>query len=575
MDNTSFTAGTAFSLRANTFARTGFSFKNWNTAANGSGTTYAGGASLTLYADLTLYPQWALLAPSVGTLSASAGNTEVTITPTPVVASATVGATTSVTITAYTSQSTVSVFNPSKTCTVVSPATSCVITGLTNGTIYYFKSVATNATGSSTYATYVSATPAGVLVTYNATTNGGTTATASATYNKPTALTLPTATKTGYIFSGWYDASSSGNLIGGAGASYTPTAAITLYAQFSGIKYTISYNGNGNGAGTVPATGTFETGGSAYTILGSTNAPTRVGYTFDGWYTTSTGSGGTGFAAGASYSTTANLSLFAKWTAKTHTVTYALDSGSSSASTTQLTGKVVGNTVTLPAANTMSKTGYTFTGWSDGTSAYAGGATWTVPASDSDFTLTAQWTVVTLSYSYDTNGGGTAPAGGTKTYGQTLVLDTAASLSKTGYTFAGWSDGSTTSNAGASVTINANKVYVAQWTALSYSITYNGNTSTSGSVTAGSYVAGGVPYAIATNGFAKTGYTFSGWYTTANGAGGTAYITGAGYSTASNLVLYAQWTPANYTITYNGNGATTGSIPAAGTLTTGTTFYKQ
>jgi uncharacterized repeat protein (TIGR02543 family) len=561
MANTSFTAGTAFSLRANTFARTGFSFKNWNTASDGTGTTYAGGASLTLYADLTLYPQWTVLAPSVGTLAATAGNTEVTLTPTPVTASATVGATTSVTITAYTSQSTVSVFTPSKTCTVVSPATTCVITGLTNGTTYYFSSRATNATGSSTLSGYTPGTPAGVLVTYNATTNGGTTPTASATYSKPTALTLPTATKTGYIFSGWYDASSSGNLIGGAGASYTPAAAITLYAQFSGIKYTISYNGNGNGAGTVPATGTFETGASAYTILGGTDSPSRVGYTFGGWYTTATGSGGTAYAVGASYSTTANLSLFAKWTAKTHTVTYALDSGTSSASTAQLTGKVVGDTLTLPAANTMSKTGYTFAGWSDGTSTYAGGATWTTPASDSDFILTALWTVVTLSYSYDTNGGGTAPAGGTKTYGQTLVLDSATSLSKTGYTFAGWNDGTTTSSASASVTITANKVYVAQWTAQSYSITYNGNTSTSGSVTVGSYVAGGVPYAIATNGFAKTGYTFSGWYTTVNGTGGTAYITGAGYSTAANLVLYAQWTPASYTITYNGNAANTGTAP--------------
>ena len=553
-----FSAGTAFSLPTNTFTRTGYTFKNWNTALNGSGTTYTNAQSVTLSASTTLYPQWTLLAPSVGTLAASAGNTEVTITPTPVTASATVGPTTSVTITAYTSQSTVSVFNPSKTCTVVSPATSCVITGLTNGTIYYFKSVATNATGSSTYATYVSATPAGVLVTYNATTNSGTTATASATYNKPTALTLPVATKTGYVFSGWYTASTSGTLIGGSGASYTPTTAITLYAQFSGIQYTISYNGNGNGAGTVPASGTFETGGSAYTILGGTNAPTRVGYTFDGWYTTSTGSGGTAYAVGASYSTTANLSLFAKWSAKTHTVTYALDSGSSSATTTQLTGKVVGNTVTLPASSTMSKSGYTFAGWSDGTSTYAGGATWTVPASDADFTLTAQWTVVTLSYSYDTNGGGTAPTGGTKTYGQSLVLDTAASLSKTGYTFAGWNDGSTTSNAGASVTINANKVYVAQWSALSYTITYTANGGAGTAPTVGSYVAGGVPYAIAANTFTKEGYNFSGW----KNADAASFVVGSGYSTAANLTLIAQWSAASYTITYNANGANSGTAPA-------------
>ena len=260
MADTSLTAGTAFTLRANAFARTGFSFKNWNTASNGSGTTYAGGASVTLYSDLTLFPQWNLLAPSVGTLAATAGNTEVVLTPSPVAASSTVGATTSVTITAYTSQSTVSVFNPSKTCTVVAPATSCVISGLTNGTTYYFKSVATNATGSSTLGTYTPGTPAGVVVSYRASDNGGiigtsgTTGTSTATFNKGTPLTLPVASKTGYVFSGWYTTQSSGgSLIGAAGATYSPTSAITLYARFSVIVYTINYNGNGNTVGTVPA----------------------------------------------------------------------------------------------------------------------------------------------------------------------------------------------------------------------------------------------------------------------------------------------------------------------------------
>ena len=65
----------------------------------------------------------------------------------------------------------------------------------------------------------------------------------------------------------------------------------------------------------------------------------------------------------------------------------------------------------------MTKTGYSFTGWSDGTTTYSGGATWTVPASDSNFTITAQWSPLTLSYRYDLNGGtGTTPASGTKNY---------------------------------------------------------------------------------------------------------------------------------------------------------------
>ena len=648
MANTALTAGTAFTLRANAFARVGHTFKNWNTASNGSGTTYTNSQSVTLFSDLTLYPQWNLIAPGAPTVTTEAGNTEVTVTPTAAAASGTtVGPTTSMLVRTYNSSGVA--LNPAKTCAVVSPATSCVITGLTNGTTYQFDATATNATATSAGSTKVNGIPAGVVVTYNATTNGGTSGTASATYSKPTALVLPTASKTGFTFSGWYTAATDGTLIGGAGGNYSPNtsasivnrsltsnvatlttsaahgfvvgmsvivinvnstfngtytitsvptsttftyaktatnvtaaavspagkatvSALTLYAQFVGNTYTITYNGNGNTGGTVPANGSYQAGGSSYTILGGTNSPAKVGYTFDGWYTNSTGSGGTSYAVGASYSTTNNLNLFAKWTAATRTVTYALDGGSSSATTTALTGKVIGDTVTLPAANTMSKTGYVFAGWSDGTTTYAGGATWTVPASDNNFTLTAQWTTQTLSYSYDTNGGGTAPAGGTKTYGQSLVLEASTGLSKTGYTFAGWSDGSTTHLAGATITLSASKVFVAQWSAQSYSITYEGNGSTSGSVTAGSYVAGGVPYAIATNGFTKSGYNFAGWHTTSAGNGGTDYVAGAGYSTAANLVLYAKWTPASYTITYNGNGSTGGTVPTAGTLTTGTTF---
>lgn len=69
------------------------------------------------------------------------------------------------------------------------------------------------------------------IVTYNE--GAGTCATKSAKFTS-TALILPEATApSGYNFDGWYDAETSGKLVGKAGAEYTPTANITLYAYYS------------------------------------------------------------------------------------------------------------------------------------------------------------------------------------------------------------------------------------------------------------------------------------------------------------------------------------------------------
>ncbi|MBE7018678.1 MAG: hypothetical protein E7413_02220 [Ruminococcaceae bacterium] len=73
-------------------------------------------------------------------------------------------------------------------------------------------------------------------VTYNA--NSGSVSPASATY-EGTALTLPNPTRTGYTFNGWYTAASGGTKVGNAGAEYTPSSNITLYAQWTIGSYTV------------------------------------------------------------------------------------------------------------------------------------------------------------------------------------------------------------------------------------------------------------------------------------------------------------------------------------------------
>jgi uncharacterized repeat protein (TIGR02543 family) len=77
-------------------------------------------------------------------------------------------------------------------------------------------------------------------------------------------------------------------------------------------------------------------------------------------------------------------------------------------------------------------------------------------------------------------------------------------------------------------------------------MTYNANGATSGSVpSSGSFTSGGSATTVATNSgsLQRTGYTFSGWNTSANG-NGMAYAAGtSSYSTNSNVTLYAAWAP--------------------------------
>ena len=238
-----------------------------------------------------------------------------------------------------------------------------------------------------------------------------------------------------------------------------------------------------------------------------------------------------------------------------------------------------GTTVTV-LANTGSlvKTGYTFAGWdttADGTgTAYAAGATFTISASTTLYAVWAPANTVT----YDGNGatGGTAPVDASSPYasGATVtVLANTGSLVKTGYTFAGWdttADGTGTAYAaGATFTISASTTLYAAWTANSDTVTYDGNEQTGGTapVDASSPYASGATVTVLgnTGSLVNAGYTFAGWdtvsYGTAANGEGTFYAPGATFTILASTTLYAVWTHNSNTVTYNGNGATGGTVP--------------
>jgi uncharacterized repeat protein (TIGR02543 family)/LPXTG-motif cell wall-anchored protein len=120
-----------------------------------------------------------------------------------------------------------------------------------------------------------------------------------------TALRTNSFARTGYTFGGWATAADGSGTSYANSASYPFNASTTLYAKWNPISYTVSYDSQG---GSSVSAGTYATG-SAITLPA---APTRSGFTFAGWFASSTG----GTALGTSYSPpgTGNITLYAQWT---------------------------------------------------------------------------------------------------------------------------------------------------------------------------------------------------------------------------------------------------------------------
>ena len=160
--------------------------------------------------------------------------------------------------------------------------------------------------------------------------------------------------------------------------------------------------------------------------------PKVNGLTFGGWYTDEDCTDGNEYNFTAPV--TKGMTLTAKWTANSYTITFDTNGGSAVAPITQ----DYGTDITAPAAPT--KTGYTFMGWEPEIPA-------TMPAED--MTITAKWRINQYTVTFDTDGGSEVDAQ-TVAYGE--KAKTPADPTKTGYTFAGWELGGNAYDFAASVT---------------------------------------------------------------------------------------------------------------------------
>lgn len=211
--------------------------------------------------------------------------------------------------------------------------------------------------------------------------------------------------------------------------------------------YTVTYDGNGATAD-VPSDVNTYAGRIAVAIPSA--APTKTGYTFSGWYNSVDGMT---YAAGESFSITANTTLTAQWTINQYTISFDSDGGSAVDPITQ----DYGTAVAAPADPT--KSGYTFIEWSQAVPA-------TMPATDMN--LVAQWSLNHYTITYDLDGG---DATNPTEYTIESADITLANPTKAHFVFLGWT-GSNGSTPEMSVTIaqgsTGDKNYTANWEAAPY-----------------------------------------------------------------------------------------------------------
>lgn len=440
----------------------------------------------------------------------------------------------------------------------------------------------------------------------------------SQTYTIKDTVTLPTPIKTGYNFLGWLEKGTSGAPNKNVMIPVGSTGDKTYVAKWEIKKFEVDVNGildsgiiqmNTRGMGTFETyvNGVLAIRDNYYdycdravpygTEIEIKNIKAETGRT----YVKSSQS--------LKFTVTGNVSMTLQF--KTNEYTYRFNVNGGTGSMSDIKAKH-GISVKIPAS-TFKKDYHTQTDWNTvaggtGTKYALGGTISGYSGKDGDVvTLYAQWRKNKVSISYHVNGGkmgsgsgedykigtdgdilkGSSKLMNTGIYGELITGEDTVNdlynvhavgyvtLVKTGYHTVTTSDWNTqTDGSGKSYdSMLAYKatdfadlkdsdksiVLYANWKPNNYKVRYNGNGATSGTMTDSAHVYD-TTKVLTRNAYARTGYTFTGWNTKADGKG-TAYADGASVKnlTANKdgvVTLYAQWKVNSYTLTYDANGGT-------------------
>ena len=611
------TANVDITLSSDVPTRNGYTFLGWNTQANGNGTAYAAGATYTHDQDggtVTLYAQWT---PWKHVLhynkNVPTSSTSQTVSNMPVDQTKTFG-----------QFMTISNLVPTrKGYTFAGWYTQSNGTG----TKYDPGSNYAADQNGGTVNLYAKWTPWTYNIKYDQ--NVKSTSSSKTVTDMPNAqtktqeidvtLSSMTPKRNGYIFAGW-STSANGSVEYKPGSRFTKDldsngASITLYAVWTPWKHTIHYNSNiptnaPTGTTTVSNMPGDQTKTFDEKLMISSNKPTRKGYNFAGWSTSANGN--VVYQPGAEYKNDQNggtVTLYAKWTAWKHTVTYDKNVPANSKKTDvkNMPGnqtKIYDQNLTLQS-NVPTRIGYTFVKWTtnkDGTgTAYQPGSQYSYNR-DSDggtVTLYAVWTPWKYTVRYDKNVPANSssqtvsnmPADQTKTEEVNLTLSS-NKPSRNGYIFNGWQaqiNGKAVDyQPGATLSYDVDDkdgstiILKAQWTAWKHTVHYDKNVPASSKKTNVTNMPGDqvkvfdTALSIQPMVPKRTGYTFKGWSTTANGK--AEYQPGNKYNHDQNdgtVTLYAVWTPWKYKVQYDKNVSADSSSQTVSNMPTDQTKTEE
>lgn len=454
-------------------------------------------------------------------------------------------------------------------------------------------------------------------ISYNANGGSGGPGSQTKTHGIKMLISRVEPTRSGYTFLGWSTSPSASSASYQPGEWYYANADRTFYAVWkknAPTTYTVSYNANG-GSG-APASQT-KTKDIALTLSGT--KPTRSGYTFLGWATSSSATSAS-YQPGGSYTANASVTLYAVWSCNHPSSKKVWDTGcdwrtvcdncGATLSSGTLHGPytygdwvyysgsrhsryktcIHGDYTTTEYASHNTSAQYEQYSASQhkkysycadcnstvGTTSYES-HTFTSSTVNGQIVSTCslcgytKTSAQTYTVSYNPNGGSNAPASQTKVHGVTLTLSSSVPY-RFNYEFVGWATNSNSSvasyYAGGSYTDNASVTLYAVWRykPATYTVTFdaNGGTNAPSSQTK-TY---GVTLTLTTAIPTRTNYRFIGWSKDRN-ATSARYTAGGSYTDNASVTLYAVWvySPESYTVRYDANGGT--GAPASQSKTHG------